>query len=171
VRVSECRHRGAALAVHFGEGDARTLDAARAHLESCAPCREYVAELSALQGALEGWVDEPPPATLRARVLERVAASGAQVPRPSVVPHDARPLIVLVPVMAVLVTAIRLVGLRLAAWASAPGSEGLALLDLIGPTAAAALLLLAVGGLATLALAPALFLESRGPRRALGAHT
>ena len=165
--MSECRHRGAALAVHFGEGDARTLDAARAHLESCAACRDYVAELSALQGALEAWVDQPPPATLRARVLARVAAAPPQGAKPS----SALPLFALVPVMAALVAVIRVVSGGLAAWASAPGSEGLVLLDLIGPTAVAALFLLALGGLAALALAPALFLESRGPRHTLGAQT
>ena len=170
MRVSECRHRGAALAVHFAEGDEHTLDSARAHLESCAACREYVAELSAVQGALEAWVEEPPPATLRARVLARAAAAPRQAPKPSAAAH-ALPLFALVPVMAVLVAAIRVLAGGLAAWASAPGSEGLVLLDLIGPTPIAALCLLALGGLATLALAPALFLESRGPRHTLGAHT
>jgi len=170
VRLTECRHRGAALAVHFGEGDGPTLDAARAHLESCATCREYAAELSALQETLEAWVDEPPPTTLRARVLERAASAPRQAPKPSLVPH-ALPLFALVPVMAALVAAIRVLAGGLAAWASAPGSEGLALLEMIGPTPVAALFLLALGGLATLALAPALFLESRGPRHTLGAQS
>jgi len=170
MRVTECRHRGAALAVHFAEGDERTLDAARAHLESCSACRQYVAELSTLQGALDTWVDEPAPATLRARVLARAAAAPRQAPKPSSAP-DALPLFALVPVMAALVAVIRVLSGGLEAWASAPGSEGLALLDLIGPTPVAALCLLALGGLATLALAPALFLESRGPRHTLGAQS
>jgi predicted anti-sigma-YlaC factor YlaD len=170
VRVNECRHRGAALAVHFAEGGVSTLEAARAHLESCAACREYVADLSALQGTLEAWADEPPPATLRARVLARAAAAPRQAPKPSPAP-DALPLFTLVPVMAALVAAIRVLAGGLSSWASGPGSETLALLDLIGPTPVAALFLLALGGLATLALAPALFLESRGPRRTLGAQS
>jgi len=170
MRVTECRHRGAALAVHFAEGDERTLEAARAHLESCSACREYVGDLSALQGTLEAWAEEPPPATLRARVLARAAAAPRQAPKPSSAP-DALPLFALVPVMAALVAVIRVLSGGLEAWASAPGSEGLALLDLIGPTPVAALCLLALGGLATLALAPALFLESRGPRHTLSAHT
>ena len=169
MRVSECRHRGAALAVHFGEDDPRTLDSARAHLEICAACREYVAELSAVQGALEAWVDEPPPTTLRARVLQRATSAPRPAPNPSLAPH-ALSLFALVPVMAALVAAIRVLAGGLSAWASAPGSEGLALLELIGPTPVAALFLLALGGLATLALAPALFLESRGPRHTLGAQ-
>ena len=170
MRVTECRHRGSALALHFAEGDEPALDSARAHLENCDACREYVAELTAVQRALEAWLDEPPPATLRARVLESVASAPRQAPPPSLAPH-ALPLFALVPVMAALVAAIRVLAGGLAAWASAPGSEGLALLELIGPTPVAALFLLALGGLATLALAPALFLESRGPRHTLGAQS
>jgi hypothetical protein len=47
-------------------------------------------------------------------------------------------------------------------------------LDVLGPTGIAAFLTLGVGALATLALAPALFLESQGlprrRRRTLGLH-
>jgi hypothetical protein len=80
-------------------------------------------------------------------------------------------LFLLVPVMAVLVAATRIVALQLEAWLDASGYGRLVLLAVLGPTASAALLLLALGAGATLALAPALFLESRGPRRTLGAHT
>jgi hypothetical protein len=73
--------------------------------------------------------------------------------------------------MAALVAAMKLVAVPLEAWLDASGYGRLVLLEVLGPTASAVLLLLALGGLATLALAPALFLESRGPRQTLGAHT
>ena len=167
--MKECRHRGAALALHFAEGDAATLAAAESHVASCAECRAYREELSGLQTALATWVDEPPPPGLRERVLARALATPHQAPAPPSTP-DALPLFLLVPVMAVLVAATRLVAAQLEAWLDAPSPVGVVLLDVLGPTASAALLLLALGGLATLALAPALFLESRGPRRTLGAH-
>jgi hypothetical protein len=167
--LTECRHRGAALALHFAEGDAATLAAAQSHLASCAACRAYREELGGLQASLEAWADEPPPAALRERVLARALATARQAPAPAATP-DALALFLLVPVMAALVTAMKLVAVQLEAWLDAPGYGSLVLLDVVGPTAMAALLLLALGALATLALAPALFLESRGPRRTLGAH-
>jgi hypothetical protein len=167
--MSECRDRSAALTIHFVEGDERSLAAARAHLESCGACRDYGADLFGLQHSLEAWVDETPPAGLRERVMERALAAPRAVPRPAAA-ADALPLFGLVPVMVALVVAIRLVAGQLTALAYPPGSAGLTLVDLLGPTASAVLLLLALGGLATLALAPALFLETRGPRRTLGAH-
>ena len=169
MSLTECRHRGAALALHFAEGDAATLAAAQSHLASCAACRAYREELGGLQASLEAWADEPPPAALRERVLARALATARQAPAPAATP-DALALFLLVPVMAALVTAMKLVAVQLEAWLDAPGYGSLVLLDVVGPTAMAALLLLALGALATLALAPALFLESRGPRRTLGAH-
>ena len=106
----------------------------------------------------------------RERVLARALATPRQAPAPRPTPH-ALPLFLLVPVMAVLVAATRIVALQLEAWLDASGYGRLVLLAVLGPTASAALLLLALGAGATLALAPALFLESRGPRRTLGAHT
>ena len=50
---------------------------------------------------------------------------------------------------------------------------GLTEIDVLGPTGLAALMMLSVGALATLAIAPALFLESQGlmrRRRTLGLH-
>jgi hypothetical protein len=169
MSLTECRHRGAALALHFAEGDAATLAAAESHLASCAACRAYREELAGLQAALQTWVEEPPPPALRERVLARALATPRQAPAPRSTPH-ALPLFLLVPVMAALVAATMLVAAQLEAWLYSPGYHGLVLLDVLGPTASAALVLLALGGLATLALAPALFLESRGPRRTLGAH-
>ena len=169
MSLKECRDRGAALALHFGEGDAATLAAAQSHLASCAACRAYREELAGLQAALQTWMEEPPPPALRERVLARALATPHQAPAPRSTPH-ALPLFLLVPVMAVLVATTKLVAAQLEAWLDAPGFGSLVLIDVLGPTASAALLLLALGGLATLALAPALFLESRSPRRTLGAH-
>jgi hypothetical protein len=169
VSLKECRHRGAALALHFAEGDAASLAAAESHLASCAECRAYREELGGLEAALATWVDEPPPPALRERVLARALATPHQAPAPRSTPH-ALPLFLLVPVMAVLVAATKLVAAQLEAWLDTPSLVGVVLLDVLGSTASAALLLLALGGLATLALAPALFLESRAPRRTLGAH-
>ena len=169
MSVKECRHRGAALALHFAEGDAAALAAAESHLASCAECRAYREELGGLQAVLETWAEEPPPPALRERVLARAVATSRQAPAPAARPH-ALPLILLVPVMAVLVAATRIVAVGLEAWIDAPEGS-LVLLDVLGPTASAALLLLALGGLATLALAPALFLESRGPRHTLGTQS
>lgn len=167
--MSDCRDRRAALTLHFAEGDERSLAAARAHVEGCEACREYGAELSGLQQALAVWADEPAPNGLRERVIERALAAPRAAPRPAA-SSGALPLFGLVPVMAALVAAIHLLAGQLTTLPSSPGSAGLTLIDFLGPTASAALLLLALGGLAALALAPALFLESRGPRRTLGAH-
>lgn len=170
MSLTDCRHRGAALALHFAEGDAATLAAAESHLASCAACRAYREELGGLQASLEAWADETPPPALRERVLARAVATARQAPAPAPM-QDARALLLLVPVMAALWAATSVVAGQLEAWLYSPGYRGLVLLDVLGPTASAALLLLALGGLATLALAPALFLESRSPRRTLGAHT
>jgi hypothetical protein len=173
--VTGCRNlgRSAALALHFLEGDAEALAAARAHLEGCAACRDYRAGLSSLQGALEAWADESPPKALRERVLARALSTARQAPGPATATH-ALPLFGLLPVMATLVAAIRLVAVRLPDLPYSRWFEGLAVLELLGPTGTAAFLMLALGALATLALAPALFLESRGsegrPRRTVGLH-
>lgn len=140
----------------------------------CPACREHEGELSiALRASLLAWADESPPADLRARVLARALGAVHQAPAPKAAPH-ALPLFALVPVMAVLVAAIRLVAMWGPAWRYWPRLLGPAVLDVVGPTGIAAVLMLVLGGLAALALAPALFLESQGPtrrrRRALGLH-
>jgi hypothetical protein len=115
-------------------------------------------------------VDEPAPATLRARVLARAAAAPRQAPKPSSAP-DALPLFALVPVMAALVAVIRSCPEGWRPGPRRPAPKGLALLDLIGPTPSPRCSCSPWEGLATLALAPALFLESRGPRHTLGAQS
>jgi hypothetical protein len=138
----------------------------------CKVCRASEDERSAEGIVLNAWADEVPPAFLRARVLARAVAAPQQAPAPVTVPH-ALPLFAVVAVMAALVGAIRLLVLwgpdgRYWARLVAP-----AVLDVLGPTGVAAFLMLGVGALATLALAPALFLESQGlmrRRRTLGLH-
>jgi hypothetical protein len=138
----------------------------------CPACREHEDELSALELSFEAWTDEAAPAHLRARVLMRAVSAVQEAPVRAMAP-DALSLFAVVPVMAALAAAIRM----LAAWM--PASEYWrhvavrAVLDVVGPTAVAVFLMLGVGALATLALAPALFLESQGlmrRRRTLGLH-
>ena len=138
----------------------------------CPACREHEDELAALELSFEAWADEAPPAFLRARVLARATGTVQQAAARTTAP-DALSLFAVVPVMAALVAGIRL----LAAWGPAcrywPRLAGPAVFEALGPTGIAAFLLLGVGALATLALAPALFLESQGlmrRRRTLGLH-
>jgi hypothetical protein len=138
----------------------------------CEVCRAYEDERSAERIVLHAWADEAPPAFLRARVLVRALATPQRAPAPVDVPH-ALPLFAVVAVMAALVGAIRL----LASWGPDgrywPRLVAPAVLDVLGPTGVAAFLMLGMGALATLALAPALFLESQGlvrRRRTLGLH-
>ena len=138
----------------------------------CTACREHEDDLSPLELSFEAWADEAPPAHLRARVLARAMSSVQETPVRAMAP-DALSLFAVVPVMAALAAAIRL----LAAWMPAsrywPHLAMPALLDVVRPTGIAAALMLGLGAVATLALAPALFLESQGPirrRRTLGLH-
>jgi hypothetical protein len=138
----------------------------------CPACREHEDEVSALELAFEAWTEEAPPAPLRARVLARALSTVQQAPVRAIAP-DALSLFAVVPVMAALAAAIRL----LAAWMPAsrywPHLAVPAVLDVVGPTGVAVFLMLGVGALVTLALAPALFLESQGlmrRRRTLGLH-
>jgi hypothetical protein len=143
----------------------------------CAVCRAYQDERSAAGTFLHAWADEAPPASLRARVLARAIAAPQQAPpqaRAPVSAPDALPLFAVVAVMAALVAAIRLIALWGPAWRYWPRLAGLTMLEALGPTGIATLLLLGTGALVTLALAPALFLESQGllrrRRRTLGLH-
>jgi hypothetical protein len=151
--------RALVLAVHFGDGDAKATAAARAHVEECGPCREYLHLLSDVDAALREWPDEEPPAGLADRVLAR--ATRAPQPAPARVAPSAMPLVGLVPVLAFLVLSIR----QLAGWLDALPYwrvlEPWPAVHLAAPFAAAAALLFALGGLASLAAAPALLMESR----------
>jgi hypothetical protein len=142
----------------------------------CGVCRAYQDERSAEGTFLHAWVDEAPPASLRARVLARAIATPQQAPASVTAPvraPDALPLFAVAAVMAALVAAIRLIALWGPAWRYWPRLAGLTMLEALGPTGVAAFLMLGLGALATLALAPALFLESQGlmrRRRTLGLH-
>jgi hypothetical protein len=155
-------NRNGLLALHFREGDAVAAAETRTHVEGCLPCRRYLAALSEVEEALAGWQNEMPLRGMAERIVAR-AVSAPQPPfavaRPPAV--DALPLLGLLPVMGAFLMLIRLVAARLPALAFWPRLEQWPALQPIVPFAAATVALLAVGGLATLAAAPALVLETR----------
>ncbi len=160
VERSEGDHN-ALLAVHFGEGDAGTLAATRAHVAGCPRCQQYLRILSDVDAALREWPEEEPPPDLAARVLSRATRLPQHPPARASVP-SAMPLVALLPVIAALLASIR----QLAQWLAAlPFWVALekwpAVVQDAAPLGAAALLLFALGGLASLAAAPALVMESR----------
>jgi hypothetical protein len=164
-------NRNLLLALHFGEGDPRTAAATRAHVEGCAACGRYLAELEDLGRVLRAWPDAAPPPGMGPRIVAQAAlvaqaapARRAPAARPPRARADALPLLALVPLMGALVE----LGRRIAGWlpdlAFWPRIEewpSLAPVLPVLPVVAATLVLLAIGGLATLAAAPALMLESR----------
>jgi hypothetical protein len=164
VTLSAEGSRNALLALHLGEGDPRALAGTRAHVAACAECRDYLALLAGVQEALGQWEDEAPPADLRERVLARATRSPRPAPafRPAM---DAMPLLGVLPVMAAMAAAVRALAARLPvlpAWSFLEGSPAL---QAFLPVGAATVVLLALGALGTLALAPALVLESGGGPR------
>jgi hypothetical protein len=154
-------NRNALLALHFGEGDALGAAEMRVHVEGCLPCRQYVAALKELGEALGRWEDDAPPAGLGQRIVAEAARSPQPPPRMARPRADALPLLGLLPVMGALVTLIRLVAGWLPALSFWPRLEEWPALQPVVPFVAATLALLALGGLATLAAAPALVLETR----------
>jgi hypothetical protein len=113
-----------------------------------------------VDAALREWPEEDPPPDLAARVVSRATQLPQQAPAGASVP-SAMPLVVLLPVIAVLVVSIR----QLAEWLAALSfwvvlEEWPAVQD-AAPFGAAVVLLFALGGLASLAAAPALVMESR----------
>ena len=138
----------------------------------CDVCRACEDERSAERTALHAWADEAPPAFLRARVLARAVGTPQQAPASVAAPH-ALPLFAVVGVMAALVAAVRVLALWGPVCEYFPRLTGPAVCEVLGPIGVAAFLMLGVGALATLAMAPALFLESQGlmrRRRTLGLH-
>lgn len=138
----------------------------------CDVCRAVEDERSADRIALHAWADEAPPAFLRARVLARAIATPQQAPAPFTAPH-ALPLFAVVGLMAALAAAVRVLSLWGPVCDYFPRLAGPAVFEVLGPIGVAAFLMLGVGALATLAMAPALFLESQGlvrRRRTLGLH-
>src|SRR5439155_23951308 len=82
------------LAVHFGEGDVRTMAATRAHVEGCPRCQQYLRILSEVEAALREWPEETPPPDLAARVLSRATRLPQHPPARASVP-SAMPLVAL----------------------------------------------------------------------------
>jgi predicted anti-sigma-YlaC factor YlaD len=144
---------------HFGEasdGESARLDA---HLRGCAECSAFVAELARLERALAPGQDDAPPRDGLERVLVRVAAlPPARRRRPEWA-------------LAVLPCALALLA---GGWAVRAGADQLRAFGLVssaswGPLSGellglslAALGLVVLGALVTLALAPVLILESNG---------
>lgn len=161
-------NRNALLALHFGEGDARPAAGVRAHVDGCRACRQYIAAIEELAQTLGRWEDEAPPAGMAdgivaqaVRSLQPPMWSPQPPPRVARPRADALPLLGLLPVMGALLALIRLVAGWLPALAFWPRLERWPVLEPVVPFVAATLALLALGGLATLAAAPALLLETR----------
>jgi anti-sigma factor RsiW len=167
-RVPSEGNRNALLALHFGELDAPSEAACRAHLADCAECRTYLSTLEQVDRALRCWGEEAPPDGVRERTLARIGRAAQRVPRRRR-SQTALPLLALVPAMAAAVALTSVVATRLADWAC---WERLAVwpgVSLLGAFGVTALLMLIAGGLGSLALAPALVLESRKSGRAAAA--
>jgi hypothetical protein len=159
---SQTGNRNVLLAVHFGEADARTVAQTRTHVHDCPACRAYLAELEEVGRALAVWTDERPPVGLGDRIIAR-AVSVPQ--RPVAVPRrpatSALPLLGALPAMGALVVLIRLVAGWLPALSFWPQLDQWPVLAPFVPVAAATVAVMTLGGLATLAAAPALVMETR----------
>jgi len=159
---SETGNRNVLLAVHFGEADPRTAAETRAHVETCATCRGYLAELEDVTEALAAWTDERP----RVGLADRIIGHAVSLPqRPVAVARrptaGALPLLGALPLIVALMVLIRLVAGWLPALSFWPRLDQWPALAPFVPLAAATLAVMAIGGLATLAAAPALVLENR----------
>jgi anti-sigma factor RsiW len=149
----------ALLELHFGEASAGERTPLEAHLRGCPECATLVADLRRLERALVPGPDDAPPGDGLERVLARVAGV-----RPARQRRTEWAL-----------AAVPCAGAMLAgAWAIRAGGERLNALGLVSSTAVgpvsgevlglslAALGLVVLGALITLALAPVLILESNG---------
>jgi predicted anti-sigma-YlaC factor YlaD len=149
----------ALLELHFGEAEPGERAHLEAHLRSCRDCSGLVAELRRLERGLALGPDDAPPADGLERVLARVAPV-----RPVRRRHAEW-------AMAALPSAAAIVA---GAWAVRAGGERLSAIGVVsgaasGPLSAellglslAALGVVLLGALVTLALAPVLILESHG---------
>jgi predicted anti-sigma-YlaC factor YlaD len=150
---------GALLELHFGEAAPRERALLTAHLGACEACAAFVREAAAIELSLASGLDEAPPRDGLERVLERVAVVRPLRRRP------AEWALAVVPSAAALCAG---------AWAVRAGGERLTTLGIVsgaglGPLSPellglslAALGLVVVGAVVTLALAPVLILESNG---------
>lgn len=152
--------RNALLAFHYGEGDERSRAETGAHLLGCAACRDYLASLEGVEATLRGWSDELPPAGGWARIRARIVLAAPPPPRTRPLP-DAAALLGLVPMMVAGLALARLLAGRLTTLPWWPQLESWPVVSTLGSFGLAVVVLLLVGGLGSLALAPALLLESR----------
>jgi len=150
---------GALLELHFGESDPGEGEALAAHAARCPACAAFLAEAVGLERALAGGPDEAPPRDGLERVLARVAVV-APVRR-----RRAEWALAVLPSAAALAAgawAVRAGGERLTTLGVVPGAAlGPLSPELLG-LSLAALCLVVVGAIVTLALAPVLILESQG---------
>ncbi len=153
-------NRNAVLDFHFKEGNAQSARAMRSHLAGCADCREYLGVLAEVGEALGAWKDEAPPEDLCDRIMAQARQSAPVRPLRRR-PNSAWPLLGLPPTMAALVILTRWAAATLALSAPWTWLAQWSPVAEIGPWGVTALLTFLVGGLGTLALAPALVMEGR----------
>ena len=149
----------ALLELHFDEAEPAERAPLEAHLRACQGCAGLVAELGRLERGLALGPDDAPPRDGLERVLARVATTRPARRRRADWAMAALP---------------SAAALAAGAWAVRAGGERLSALGLVsgaasGPLSAeliglslAALGLVVLGALVTLALAPVLILESHG---------
>jgi len=149
---------GSLLELHFGEAPAHAREALAVHLKECTECASFARELHGIERGLASGPDDAPPRDGLERVLAQVTVRPARARR-------AEWLLAVVPSALALVAgawAVRTGGERLTALGLVPGASlGLVSPELLG-LSLAALGLVVVGALVTLALAPVLILESHG---------
>ena len=149
---------GSLLELHFGEAPAHAREALALHVKECAECATFARELHGIERALASGPDDAPPRDGLERVLAQVTVRPARARR-------AEWLLAVVPSALALVAgawAVRTGGERLTALGLVPGASlGIVSPELLG-LSLAALGLVVVGALVTLALAPVLILESHG---------
>jgi len=150
---------GSLLELHFAEAPAHAREAVAGHVKQCAECAAFARELGGIERALASSPDDAPPRDGLERVLAQVAAV-----RPARA-RRAEWLLAVIPSALAIVAgawAVRTGGERLTALGLVPGvSLGIVSPELLG-LSLAALGLVVVGALVTLALAPVLILESHG---------
>jgi len=149
--------------LHFGEVEGRRRETIAAHVQACSRCREEMAAVVWVDGALAAQPEEPPPADGLERVLSRIGPAQRLRGRPA---SWVAPLAAGLAGLGGGATAIFALGTwlldlpRLAQWSvvePARIASGLGL---------AALAFFAIGSFVTLALAPALLMEAQSRARA-----
>jgi hypothetical protein len=155
----ECS-RNALLALHYGEGEPALQARTRAHAEGCADCADYLATLQHVEGTLRGWVDEAPPDDVWEGIRARIAGCASPARPARSLPRSAE-LLALLPAMAGCLALAWLIAGGLAWLPFWPWLAQWPAVQFLGSFGVAAVLLLVLGGLGSLALAPALLLENR----------